>query len=282
MQFKVHYKETLYFCIMLVINLFIYMIVFWKVFIDYYAFEFLGIIFLGLWYGLIGLTANFVIKMIFIGRIKGNAIKINEEQFPEIFKILKSHSEKLGLNNIPNMYVINGDGVLNAFAARFLRRHYVILFSEILEAAYQEGIDAVSFVIGHELGHIKRKHTSLLNFLLLFPANFIPFLNFAYSRGCEYTCDNIGYNLCPSGSIKGLLVLSVGKKLYHKVNLRRLILSDDYEFGFDMKFAEYFSSHPMVINRIREIYELNKCDDLNEFDSFISPKIDFDSIEKNL
>jgi len=82
------------------------------------------------------------------------------------------------------MYVLQGDGVLNAFATRFARKNFVVIYSDIFEMAYQEEKDAVSFIIGHELGHLKRRHVSNWRLFLTLPARFIPLLYKAYSRAC--------------------------------------------------------------------------------------------------
>lgn len=53
---------------------------------------------------------------------------------------------------------------MNALATRFLRRHYVILFSDIINTL-ETNSGGLSFYIGHELGHIKRRHIARAFFL---------------------------------------------------------------------------------------------------------------------
>ncbi len=218
-------------------------------------------------------------SIFFIGYIKGNAIKISKNQFPDIFDILQNHSQALGLKKIPDMYVLQGNGVLNAFATRISRKNFIILYSDIFEMAYEDGKDAVSFIIGHELGHIKRNHVSFIKSILIFPAKFIPFLNSAYSRACEYTCDNFGYNLAAKGATSGLLILAAGKKLYKKIDLLDLINNAQDSPGFAFWFAEKFSSHPHLVKRLAVFNELNRGNlELESFDHFI-PKINLKKTE---
>lgn len=218
------------------------------------------------------LLFRLVISAIFIGYIKGNAIKISEKQFPEVFDIIRAHSQKLELNKVPEMYILQGNGVLNAFATRFSKKNFVVLYSDVFELAYENGKDAVSFVLGHELGHIKRNHVSFLKSILILPAKFIPFLSYAYSRACEYTCDSIGYNLAPKGAINGLLILVAGKKLYKKVDVSNLINNVDDHKGFAFWVAEIFSTHPHLVKRLAVFNDL----DLNKLESddfdFVIPK----------
>lgn len=185
---------------------------------------------------------------ILVGHLKGNAIKLGKNQFPDIFQIVQKQSELLGLKTAPNVYILQSGGVLNAFATRFLGRNYIVLYSEIVETAYEQDKTILEFIIGHELGHIRQNH--MIKGLLLWPSYFIPFLGAAYSRACEYTCDNIGYALCPSGVKGGLLVLASGKTIYKKVNLNEFLKQDYSEDGFWKWFAEKVSSHPNLTKRL--------------------------------
>lgn len=204
-----------------------------------------------------GIIIAFIVigNIVFIGHLRGNSVKISEKQFPEIFEILKKQSEELNLSKIPNIYLLQGNGVLNAFATRFIFKNYIILHSEIMEEAYKKGIAAVEFIIGHELGHIKRKHTSFFKTWFLFPSRFIPFLHSAYSRACEYTCDSIGYALSPNGFKPGMLMLAAGKELSSKVNIDEYLSSANNDSGFVTWVAEIFSTHPHIYKRVKALYK---------------------------
>lgn len=183
-----------------------------------------------------------------IGYIRGNSVKISEYQFPDLYKILVKQASQLGMSKIPDTYILEQGGFLNAFATRFIGRDYIVLYSEIVEEAYNNNIESLEFIIAHELGHVKRKHIS--KNLLLFPSVFVPFLNNAYSRACEYTCDNIGASLSPKGAIPALLLLSSGKSLFRKINVDNFVRQQHSESGFWMSLSELFSTHPMLVKRI--------------------------------
>ena len=182
------------------------------------------------------------------GYLKGNAIKLSRRQFPEIYQIVKEQSELLELKNIPDVYIMQNGGALNAFAMRFFGANYVVLYSDIVEEALSEDLNVLKFIIGHELGHVKRKH--MTKCVWLFPAFFIPFLNSAYSRACEYTCDNIGHALCPEGVKPGLLILASGQKIWKQVNQQAFLNQEFEEDGFWFWFAEKVSTHPRLTKRL--------------------------------
>ncbi len=185
---------------------------------------------------------------ILIGYIKGNAIKVNKDQFPDIYNVVVNQSNLLGLKNVPKIFIMQSGGALNAFAARFMGNNYVVLYSEIVESAYEQDKNILEFIIGHELGHIKRNH--MIKGLLLFHSWLIPFLTSAYSRACEYTCDNIGFALAPNGLKGGLLILASGRTIYKKVNIDEYIKQASTGEGFWKWFAEKVSSHPNLSKRI--------------------------------
>lgn len=185
---------------------------------------------------------------VLIGHLKGNAIKLGKKQFPDIYQTVQKQSELLGLSSAPSVYILQSGGVLNAFAARFMGRNYIVLYSEIVETAYEQDKTILEFIIGHELGHIKQNH--MLKNLLLMPSYLIPFLGSAYSRACEYTCDNIGHALSPSGVESGLLVMASGRTIYRKVNLKEYLRQENTEDGFWTWFAEKVSTHPNLTKRL--------------------------------
>lgn len=198
----------------------------------------------------IGLILIFLFMQLglLVGYLKGNAIKIGESQFPEIYQTVKEQSQHLGLKKVPDTYLMQSGGLLNAFATRFVGRNYVVIYSEILQEAYNKNKDAVDFVIGHELGHIKRNHISKR--LWTIPSIVIPFLNNAYSRACEYTCDSIGASLNPKGVRNGLILLASGTGLYDKVELKSFTEQVNLEKGFWYWLSEKLSSHPHLNKRL--------------------------------
>ncbi|UQD53065.1 hypothetical protein C0971_14150 [Bacillus methanolicus] len=63
----------------------------------------------------------------------------------------------MGLTNIPDIYIVESEGILNAFATRFFRRNVVALYSGILELIKRDAEKEVLFVLAHEFGVIKMK-----------------------------------------------------------------------------------------------------------------------------
>lgn len=183
-----------------------------------------------------------------IGYLEGNAIKVSQQQFPDIQQTVEKQAQLLGLSNVPRVYILQSGGLLNAFVTHFFGSNYIVLYSEIVEAAYEKDPAVIEFVIGHELGHLKRKHA--LTSILLFPSAVVPFLAMAHSRACEYTCDAIGMALSPSGAKNGLLLLASGKGLMHKVKINEYTAQTSTGEGFWSWFSEKWMSHPHLSKRL--------------------------------
>ncbi|QIB26819.1 M48 family metallopeptidase [Caloranaerobacter azorensis] len=238
MKLKVYPKERFYLFLMFIVSAIIYaMLILSRI---------------GIMYLLIATIFAFFAHGIFIGSIRGNSIRVSDKQFPEVYKIAKDLSQKIGFEEVPSIYIMQSGGMLNAFATKFLGRNFVIIYSDVLELAYKEGEPAVAFIIAHELAHIKRKHLTWRG--LLYPAMLVPLLGPAYSRACEYTSDLIAAQLVPEGAIQGLTVLATGKRLYQKLNILEVINQSEEESGFWIWLSEKFSNHPNLIKRINRVY----------------------------
>lgn len=209
--------------------------------------------------GVIGITMALTIFSLIgqgflTGYIKGNCIRVSTRQLPEVHQAVESFSVQLGIP-MPPVYVLESGGLLNAFATRFLRKPYVVLFSDVVEMAYEQGPEALNFVVAHELAHIARKH--LQHRWMIKPVEIlVPILPQTYYRACEYSCDLIASHCAPLGAVGGLMALSAGKKLHHHVDANEFAAQVRTETGFWVWFAELFSTHPNLSKRVQTVMSL--------------------------
>lgn len=204
-----------------------------------------------------GIVTLLLRQMLITAHIKSNGIKVSSKQFSKLNKIVEEGAQMLDMKT-PKVYILQQGGFINAFATRFLKGNYVVLFAPIVEQAFKEGEDIVRFIIGHELGHIKRKHVSFWRNILLTPASMLPLYAKAYSRAREYTCDAIGYIFSPSGAMKGMILLAVGKNLYDKVDMDAWLESANEDKGASTWIAEWFATHPHLCNRLNALKKIEK------------------------
>jgi Zn-dependent protease with chaperone function len=254
LKVKQHPKEQTYFSIRLIISITAYFLL---VGIIVYG----SLVDLSLLFGLLIIVPiifvlflfNGILKGIFIGLIRGNSIRVTKEQYPEIYKVVEEMTEKLSID-VPEIFISVGH--FNAFVTRFSRAHILMLYSEVVETALKGDWDVLRYVVGHELCHIKQKH--LVKEKYLIPSRIVPFLGLAYSRACEYTCDRIGYQFSPKGSIEGILIMTTGKEIHSKFNAELHIQNSVEQEGFWTWLSEKFLTHPHLYKRLLEIKKYSK------------------------
>ncbi|KYG58492.1 M48 family metallopeptidase [Planococcus maritimus] len=197
---------------------------------------------------------------VMLGSIRGNGVRIHERQFPDVYERVQTLSAQMELSKVPDVFVIQSEGALNAFATRFFGRDMVVLYSEVFELAREQGQAELDFIIAHELTHIKRRH--VWKNLLILPAGFIPFLSTAYSRSCEYTCDRqAAFEIQDAAAAKrALTLLGIGKKAYLEVNEDAYREQIATESNAIVWLSEVLSTHPRLPKRIQSIDQFNKAD----------------------
>lgn len=203
---------------------------------------------IGLIYIALGLLLFVFAHSAFIAYLKGTAVKITAEQFPDLHKRIVDAAAKIGQSPVPDAYLMHADGAFNALATRFLGRNFLVLYSDIVDAL-EDQANAIDFYIGHELGHIHRGHLKWLPVLI--PSRMIPLLGAAYSRSREYTCDRYGCSVCdrPEDALRGMAALAAGAKRWKTLDLDRYIAQQDDSRGFWMSFNELLSPYPWLVKR---------------------------------
>jgi Zn-dependent protease with chaperone function len=190
-----------------------------------------------------------------ISYIKGNGVRITEEQFPDLKQQISACCRKLALDEEPQAYLLQMGGMLNAFATRFLGRDFLVLYSDVVDGL-ADNPDALNFYIGHEIGHIKRKHLTWSTILM--PASALPLIGPAYSRAREYTCDRHGLAACdnPANAEHGLAVLAAGGKRAQSMNNRAYVDQARQTEGFWMSFHELVGDYPWLVKRMAAVRAL--------------------------
>jgi Zn-dependent protease with chaperone function len=185
---------------------------------------------------------------LFLAHVRGNGVRVSEQQLPELFTRFRAASAKLGLPRTPEVYVLQGGGMLNAFATKLLSRRFVILMSDLVDHCHDAR--QLDFVVGHELAHHAAGHLAWNLFLA--PYRLFPLLGAAYSRACEYTCDRAGAAVAgdTEQAMRGLLVLAAGGRVAQGANLEAFIAQAEEAGGFWMSVQELGASHPYLCKRV--------------------------------
>lgn len=209
---------------------------------------------IGLLYAALALGFVAMAHAVFLASVRGNGVRVGPEQLPDLHRRLETASRRLGLERVPELYLLQSDGLLNAFATRLLSRRFVILSSSLADACSDPR--QLDFVLGHELGHLAAGHLAWNAFLI--PFRLVPWLGAAYSRAREYTGDRCGLAVVEQlePAMRGLAVLAAGGKHAGEVNLQAFAEQRAESGRFWMATTELMSSHPFLCKRVAELQNL--------------------------
>ena len=186
--------------------------------------------------------------------IRGSAVRLSQRQFPDIYALKEDFARNLGLKREPEIYLMSGNGTLNAFAASTFGYDFVVIHSELFSNTYEKNKDALAFIIGHELGHLRLGHTRLWYQLSTAYVDRVPLLKGFLSRAREYSCDRHGAYLAPQGE-EGLVLLAAGRYVYKDVDVGELLEQAQRFRGFWPVVAQLPQSHPFTVRRLKVLHE---------------------------
>ena len=216
---------------------------------------------------LLGISLGFFAVVFFIsifyvkskqGSLLGNAVKITEDQFPELYNIVSLAAQRLSMST-PDVFIVQSP-IINAFALGIGDRKSVILNSALVEAME---LPELATIIGHEFTHIKCEHTSWgiladLHNSVSIPiiSNVLSFIFNSWTRKAEYSCDRGGLiiNQDLNASVKAMAKLAVGRELFEKLDIE-IFKEQKSQVSHDdvARLSEMLQTHPFIVNRIQAL-----------------------------
>lgn len=202
----------------------------------------------------------------------GSCLKVDQDDYPSIYKVLGDATTTLGLdtqkNLIPELY-LQYDYTINAFTTGETKP-ILVLNSGTLDLLER---DEQTYIIGHELGHILSHHvlyhmivTSLASFIdlgsLINTAIQLPL--FYWYRMSELTADRAGLLACQDlrACIRAMIKMAgLPESQYNRINVQAFI-DQAHDFntkntGFldeSFKFVAIANSmHPWLVMRAAEL-----------------------------
>jgi Zn-dependent protease with chaperone function len=184
---------------------------------------------------------------------RGTAVELSPRQYGDLYQTADEFAQRLGLRRRPQIFLANGNGSLNAFAAQATGHDYVVLSNELFVNLYNGNREGLRFILGHELGHIRLHHVSLWYQLAVAYSERIPLLGPCLSRLREYSCDRHGAHLSPNGAT-GLVLLASGRYTENDVDIDQLVQQGRHLRGFWVGLAQLPRSHPFTVRRLERLY----------------------------
>jgi len=206
----------------------------------------------------LAITALIGIPMLAVSRnrreayVRGDSVRLSRTQFPEIYAILETHCHKLGMIELPELFLTAS--TIRPYSSTYSswRENYIVLHQNLFGSDYKQTLDVVAFTLGHELGAIRLGHTRVWNEMLLTYVNALKLSN-ALNRIRIFSRDRYGAYLAPSG-FRGLLIYAAGRRMMDFVNIDDYLAQMRHYGGFWSVFNTFLTPIPQVLVRIRELH----------------------------
>lgn len=191
---------------------------------------------------------------------KSNLVKTSERTNTRIYNLSRVSAYRLKTQLYP-VYIKHNPN-LNAYTSGFWGNHWVVLYSGLVDKLTDAEL---LFILGHEMGHIKREHATWLNLISPARNHSLPLVSEGlrlifnnWALKAEYSADRAGLiassNL--TSCISALLKLSTANT---NMDISEYINEfEKHSMNPMYKISEYFGDHPFIPNRIKKLQEFSK------------------------
>lgn len=198
----------------------------------------------------------FVFRLFFAAQQRSNAAKVGPDQFPEIWNMYQEVVSDIGLPKAPSLYIINGNGVLNAYALSCTAHWKYIFLNAEIAMMLKDSPLFVRFVLAHELAHHKLGHVTLWRSVVGTAMNMLYLPGKALIRAQEYSADRLALALCPEAA-ESVLALTVGPFLAAQLNPEAFYRQiGEEEHGWMVRIANITSDHAVMSKRYKALRDI--------------------------
>ncbi len=178
--------------------------------------------------------------------IKGSALEVSPAQFPEIHQCATALAQRLSLQTVPHIYILEGN-TINAAALRVAGRKVIVLQDDLVDACLRSGdVQTLTFILGHEMAHHALGHTGLIR-------SGLTKVFKKLSRLDEFSCDAVANELVGDMNVstRAIALLVTGPQLMPYLNFNALI-AQAHQVAADKntKKAERKLTHPLLLCRL--------------------------------
>lgn len=187
-----------------------------------------------------------------------NMIQVTEKNFKVIDRLTKVSAYRLGIA-LPEVFITE-EQQYNAYTMGFYKYGFIVINSALVRDFKPSEI---TFVIGHEMGHMKRFHTTWLNLMnpakvggaRFFLAPVMQIIFNTWSIKAEYTADQGGLIACRDldAAVNCLLKLAGGTNVEKEVDITEITNRKNQENEILGGVLEYLGTHPFVENRVKQL-----------------------------
>ena len=185
------------------------------------------------------------------GLVRGRDVRLSRDQIPEIYQLLELQCGKLGMPQLPELYISHSADQSNAFSA--WKQDFIVLSTDYL-GPLEESHDAIAFFLGRQIGAIRLGHAKWWDELLLWYVLKIPLARAPVQRARTLSLDRYGAFLSRAG-LRPLMILATGRHMGRVVNSQNYMKQVDEFGGFWDRVGEIGRKTPALTKRVRALRE---------------------------
>lgn len=207
-----------------------------------------------------------------------SAQPVNGAQTPELDRLVQTCSQKLQ-PGLVDVYLVKKDQ-MNAYTFGIGDPKALVVYTPMAQVMDP---GELSFVIGHEMGHVALGHTwlnTILGGMAGIPAPFgAAVLLYAafrwWNRVCEYSADRAGLLACGdlNLAVSALVKLAAPNIRSQQEFERALAMLDAQDNDVSNVLAEAFQSHPMLIRRINKLRDYAQTAEYRQMQSGVNGNV---------
>jgi Zn-dependent protease with chaperone function len=208
---------------------------------------------LGAALGLLALAAftDWILRRRLRMQIVGSCLRVTPEQLPEVYYSAQIIAHRLGLAEMPEIYILETN-TIGSIAARIGGRKMVIVTDDAVDACMRSGdIRTLNFLLAREFAHVALGHRGLIRNAMRLG---LPPL----SRHDELSADAVAAAIVgqPDIAANALITMLTGPQLLPYVN-KHALMQQAYEVAGSKaaKKAEQPMREPLLMRRIARLYQ---------------------------
>ncbi len=201
--------------------------------------------------GVFAVPATILGKRISFAATRGNGVRIDEHQLPELHARFVAACRKLGVHPMPSLYMSRDvDGVAVARAGGTS----VVVNAEFVDEDWKDGLDWLTFAVARALGAVRLGHTRWWVELLTVYARSIPGIRTPLLLKWSHSRDRCAAFVVPDG-IRGLLVEASGNHALPAIDVPAFVEQTKQTPTFWDRLAAMVHARPLLLTRARALYD---------------------------
>lgn len=188
-------------------------------------------------------------------RPRATGAPVTAEHYPDLHAMIVEASRAAGLAEPPPAFIGLQNPVEPCRADHGMRR-FVSIGTDFYAGCRENGrMDAMRWMIAHEIGHIAAGHGSYWRLLANSMISEAPVLGGLLTRAQEYTADNYAMHIAPAGAIGAIALTATGKDNFVFASGERLASAPAERSDFFLWLVNLVEGTPIVPWRMRAILD---------------------------